>query len=220
MKKTYLSSDIQIKPINGINNIKETSNFFSSSLINIPDTILIDLEDFIWYEDANGEQIYLEHESNPKYYSSSNDKFENHKLYLEPNQSIDKLNSNTSWVMEINTKQLLFNYIYAKLKQNRTFDKLEQEKIEINYNSFLEKFININLLNKYKFEQLDLYIQNIEMKNGIKYKNIWNSNINKIYIYKNYNIIKNDDLLNIQFNQKNSSLYFFEYYYSIKFIRI
>jgi hypothetical protein len=219
MKKTYLSSDNGVKVINGVNNIKENSNYFSSTLINIPDYISIDNEDFIWYEDFNGEQIYIDQESNPIYYSSSNDKLNNHILYLNENQSQDQLNRNTIWNIEINSKQLLFNYIYSKLKQNRTFDKLEQDKLEINYNSFIDKFINNNLLNKFTFDRLDLYLNNIDIKNGIKHNNIWNNNVKNVY--NNYTILSNDgNILKIQFNQEDSSSYFFEYYYNIKFRRI
>lgn len=218
MKKTYISSDISTKVINGINSLKEMSNHFSSVLINIPDDIFINDEDLIWYQDYTGEQIDIEQESNVKHYSSSKDKLDNHILYINPNQS--KFSINTLWDMEINIKQLLFNFIYAKIKQNRTFDKLEQTKLELKYDSFLEKFINLNILTKYKFDKLELYIFNKDIKDGIKYQNVWNKNIDKNNLNTKYTIVSNNDILKIQFNQENSSLYIFEYYYSVKFIRI
>jgi len=222
MKKTYISSDLHIKGVNGLNNIKEKGNFFSTVLINIPDYININDEDFIWYEDFTGEQIDMDQESNTntKYYSSSNDKFNNHRLTIEANQTSGQLSRNTIWNIEINIKQLLFNYIYAKIKQNRTFDKLDKNKLDIEYTSLIEKFINLNILDKFKFEQLDLYLMYVDIKNGVKHKNTWNKNIDKINIYTKYSILSNNDLLKIQFNQEDSSLYLFDYYYSVKFKRI
>lgn len=222
MKKTYITSEFKLNGVNGVNNINEKSNFFSSILINIPDNIEIIHEDFIWYENFNGEQINIDLESNfnPKYYSSSSDKKDNHIIYLKPNQSEEQLNMNAIWYIEINIKQLLFNYIYSRVRQSRTFEGLTQNSIEINYNSFIEKYINLNLTNKFKFDNLQLYIKNVDIKYGIRYKSIWNDNLTSDYLYNKYNILNSGDILKVEFNQENSLLYFNEYYYSLNLKRI
>ncbi len=223
MKKTYISSDFTKNKINGVNTIKEKSNFFSSVIIDISDIIDITENDVIWYENYNSEQIDLDSELNltPNYYSSSDDKNKNHTLTINKSQPNTQKEYNTLWDLEISSSLILFNYIYSLIKQNRTFEGLTNEKFEsINIEIFIKNFIITNILPKYKLSKTELYIKHIDINSNIRYKNIWNNNIEKEFIYNRYTLNSKKDSILLTFNQENSKLFVFEYYYSLFYERI
>lgn len=223
MKKTYISTDFTKKEVNGINSIKEKSNFFSSVILDTPDIIAITENDIIWYENYNNEQVDLDSELNisPSYYSSSEDKNKSHTLIINDNQPNSQKEFNTLWNLEIKSSDILFNYIYSSIKENRTFEGLTNQKFDsININIFIDKFIRKNILPKYKLLNIDLYIKHIDIKNNIRYNNIWNNNIESNFIFEKYTLNKKNNNIELIFNQNNSNLFIFEYYYSLFYERI
>jgi hypothetical protein len=223
MKKTYISSDFLKKEINGVNTIKEKSNFFSSIIIDIPDNIDISDNDIIWYENYNNEQIDLDSELNiePVYYSTSNDKKQNHILKINENQPKSQLEFNTLWDLEIFSTKILFNHIYSLIKQNRTFEGLINQKFDsLDIDIFIEKYIIVNILPKYKLSKVNLFIKHVDIKNNLKYKNIWNSNIENEFIYNKYTLNNKTNSIELTFSQNNSGSFIFEYYYSLFYERI
>lgn len=223
MKKTYISTDFTKKEVNGINSVKEKSNFFSSVILDTPDIIAITENDIIWYENYNNEQVDLDSELNisPSYYSSSEDKNKSHTLIINDNQPNSQKEFNTLWNLEIKSSDILFNYIYSSIKENRTFEGLTNQKFDsININIFIDKFIRKNILPKYKLLNIDLYIKHIDIKNNIRYNNIWNNNIESNFIFEKYTLNKKNNNIELIFNQNNSNLFIFEYYYSLFYERI
>jgi hypothetical protein len=223
MRKTYISSDFKKTPINGVNTIEEKSNFFSTILLDIPDLLEID-DDVIWYDNYNGEQIDLDSEVNltPNYYSVSESKLNNHVLSINQSQTKSQLEYNTLWNLRIDNKIILVDYIFSKIKQSRTFEGLLNIKLDsINIDSYIEEYIIANILPKYELNRIELYINHLDIRNNIRYNNIWNSSIDKKNIYNRYSINSNNsNNIEISFTQNDSSMYIFEYYFSLSYNRI
>ncbi len=229
MRRTYISSEFVNSKINGTFNMVEESNFFGAKMLDVEDSIYIENQNIIYYQQASGEQIDLAIESSlPSYvYSSSSDKESNHKLTLDDSQTSFQKNGNTKWILDIDLKTILENYLFATLKRFRTFEGIENNQtITSDINSSVQKYITSNVTNRYKFKKIDLYIRykDLRSQNVLRYKNIWSSSVisesNKYNKFQT-DLAYDDSKIKIYFNQeKTSSEYTFEYFFNILFEKI
>jgi hypothetical protein len=227
MRRNYMSPEFINNRVNGTLSMLEESNFFSARMLEIEESILIDNIDLLWYQNQNKEQIDISIESSllPYVYSPSQDKIQNLSLKIDPNDTTIGQRRNTRWIFEINVQKILINYLYATLKKFRTFEGVKNGQTVYNdIDVAIINYIKINILNRYKFKQIDLYLVNrdINQEGLIKSKNIWNSNLSNDFLTKNYQTIINSDesVVKLLLLQLNSNEYIFEYYYNILFERI
>lgn len=229
MRRTYISSEYKNDPTNGTYNMVEESNFFGSKMLEIEDSIYLENQNIIYYQKSNGEQIDLSVESSiPSYvYSADSDKNSNHSLIIDESQLNAQKESNTKWIMEIDLRTILSDYLFASLKKYRTFEGMKTEMTRTNdVNSSINTYIRQNVLNRYKYDKIDLYVQyrDLKQQNILRFNNSWNSNvaINSNKLQKIQTEIAFDDSeIKILFNQeKSSTQYSFEYYFNILFIKI
>lgn len=228
MRRTYISPEYNFKKVNGTFNMIEESSYFSSKMLNITDKVFIDNIDILWYQNKSKEQLDLGLESTslPYLYSPSEDKQKNLSLTINNAETPLGLESkNTRWIFEINIKKILTNYLYATLKKYRTFEGVKN--INTLYNDVdiaIINYITNNVINRYRFEKIDLYLsyRSISESNQIKYKNNWNINLGNESLIENYqlNIDSDQSILKLMFLQMNSQEYIFDYYYNISFERI
>lgn len=226
MRRSYMSPEFINNKVNGTLSMIEESNFFSARMLEIEESILIDNIDLLWYQNQNKEQLDLSIESSllPYIYSPSEDKIQNLSLKINPNDTIGQ-RRNTNWIFEINIQKILINYLYATLKKFRTFEGVRNNQtISNDVDVAIINYIKINILSRYKFKQIDLYLVNrdINEEGIIKYKNNWNINLPKESLIKNYQTVLNSDesVVKLLFLHLNSNEYIFEYYYNILFERI
>lgn len=215
MRRNYISPEYHNNIVDGTLNMIEESNFFSSKMLEIEDLITIDSIDLIWYENELKEQLDLSIEStnNPLVYSPSEDKKLNSKLKINKK-------TNTEWILEINSKKILENYLFATLKKFRTFEGLKKYKnISNDVDESIKKYIKSNILNRYKYKNTKLYIDYklISDNDYLLYKNNWNPNINEENIFKDFKTKLIQDKLILTFLQKDNKKYIFDYYYNISF---
>ena len=229
MRRSYISPEYQNKAVYGTLNMIEESTFFGAKMLDIEDSIIIDNQDIIYYQKSNGEQLNNSVETSlpSVIYTISLDKLNNHTLVIDNTQSSYQLDSNTRWVLTIDLKTILTNYLYANLKKYRTFEGISNEMTMFNdVNIAVNNYITSNVLNRYKYKGIDLYVnyQDLRNQNVLRYKNVWTSNI----INPTYKLTKlqsettfDNSSVKITFNQeKPSSTYRFDYYFNILFEKL
>lgn len=229
MRRTYISPEYQNRAVYGTLNMVEESTFFGAKMLEVEDTISIDNQDIIYYQKLNGEQLDFSIESSLSsiVYSSSTSKSDNHTLELDTTQPKYQLDNNTRWIITIDLKTIITDYLYATLKRYRTFEGVRNDMTMFNdINVGIRNYIQFNVLNRYKLKNVDLYVRYQDLRNQslLRYKNNWDNTI----INPTYKLIKfqtetefDGSSIKITFNQeKPSNTYSMDYYFNILFEKI
>lgn len=233
MRRTYISPEYQNRAVYGTLNMVEESTFFGAKMLEVEDSISIDNQDIIYYQKLNGEQLDFSVESSLSsiVYSPGSkdigDKFKNHTLVIDATQPKYQLDNNTRWILTIDLKTIITNYLFATLKKYRTFEGVKNEMTMFNdVNVGVRNYIQSNVLNRYKFKNIELYIRYQDLRNQslLRYKNEWDNSI----INPTYKLIKfqtetefDQSSIKISFNQeKPSNAYSMDYYFNILFEKI
>jgi hypothetical protein len=225
MRRKYITPEYYNNYVTGTLNMLEESNFFGAKMLDIDDRIIINNTDLIWYQLPSNEQLdfTIESTSSPYFYSPSEDKRRGHKLIVEPSQSSYQRERNTKWILEIDSKKILLNYLFATLKKYRTFEGIRNNfTLNRDVDLSIKTYIDKNVSNRYVLDGLDLYLTYKSIINigRLRYENKWNININqRESSFKSFQIEKGD-ITKITFEQINSANFVFDYYYDIKYKRI
>lgn len=229
MRRTYISAEFLNQKTNGTFNMVEEANYFGSKMLEIEDIIYLENQSLIYFQKANGEQIDISSESSldSLLYSAANSKQTNHVLSLDESQSSFQKDNNTTWIIEFDLRTILTEFLFATLKRFRTFEGMKAEMTRTgDVNTAVREYIKFNVLNRYKYKRLDLYIQykDLRKQNVLRYKNTWNVNSQKPenkFVKFQSDLAYDDSKLKIIFNQeKTSKDYTFEYFYNILFEKI
>lgn len=229
MRRSYMSPEYIQTPINGTFNMVEESNFFAAKMLEVEDSIYVSNQNIIYYQRSTGEQIDLAIESSLKtqVYISSDSMYSYQKIYIDESQLDYQKESNTKWIIDVNLKSILSDYLFATLKRYRTFEGIFNNMTKTNdINTSIRDYISSNVMNRYKFSKIDLYIsyKDLRSQNVLKYKNTWNQSIiseSNILKKKQVDLSFDDSNLKILFTQeKPSNLYNFDYYFNILFEKI
>lgn len=229
MRRSYISPEYNNTPVYGTFNMVEESNFFGAKMLEIEDSIYISNQNIIYYQKLTGEQIDLAIESSlPSQVYSASDNIKSHqKIVLDESQLVYQKENNTKWILTINIKDILTDYLFATMKRYRTFEGINNEYTRKNdINTSIKEYISNNVLNRYKFSKIDLYVsyKDLRSQNVLRYKNTWNPNAisdsNKLKKYQT-DLAYDESELKILFTQeKISSQYNFDYYFNILFEKI
>lgn len=229
MRRSYISPEFIYSKVNGTLNMSEQSSFFGSKMIDIDDYIQIKNENIIYYQLSSNEQIDIISENSlpQKVYDTVLDKKLSHALIIDESQSESQKNNNTKWILNIQLRSVLRNYLFSTLKKYRTFEGVKNNMTKYNdVNSSITEYIDLNILNRYKFKSIDMYVSYVDllMLNGLKYNNQYDANIENVNnIFKKIQTETEQDekSMKIYFTQeKNSSLYAFKYYYNLYYEKI
>jgi hypothetical protein len=229
MRKNYISPEFKYNNVYGTFNMKEESSFFGSKMLEIEDSISISDVNLIYYQSIDKSQIDLSSESTirPIVYNVSSDKESNHTIKIDEAQTEYDLNNNTKWIIDINVNDILVNYLFATLKQARTFEGVQNSMTIYNDVDFaIKEYIKNNVLNRYKFSKIELYLKYNDLRNQniLRYKNKWNQNamkdgsiLKKIQTETAYDY----STIKLKFSQEQpSSKYIFDYYFNLFFDKI
>jgi len=229
MRRNYISPEFEHKEVYGTYNMVEESNFFGAKMLEIEDRILIDNQNIIYYQMPNGEQLDLSVENTLQsyVYSASSDKEKNHILTIDPTQTEYTKENLTSWILDLNIKGMLANYLFSELKRWRTFEGIRNNMNYYNdVNSAINNYINFNVIDRYKLSSIDLYLRykDLRSQNLLRYKNAWNSEIvsptNKFTKFQSEMSV-DGGYAKVTFNQQQpSSLYTFEYFFNLYFEKL
>jgi hypothetical protein len=64
MRRSYISPEFKYLTRSGSLNMKETTSFFGSKMLDIEDSIIVDNSNLVYYSNTQGEQISLSLERN------------------------------------------------------------------------------------------------------------------------------------------------------------
>lgn len=231
MRRNYISPEFEYRKVFGTLNMKEESTFFGSKMLEIEDIIELHNQGIIYYQNSNNEQIDLDIERslNPIVYSASDDKKNNHTLVIDEAQSDPQRNNLTKYIMTINLKNILENYIFATLKQYRTFESVKNTMCytkDVNFS--IKEYVIKNVLDRYKFDKVELYMRYVDLRdqNVRRFVNTWytsNDIISSEYLNKKIQTDTEFDQssISVLFNQdKSSQQYSFEYYFKLFWVKL
>lgn len=226
MKKKGISPEYIYESVSGSFNMTEQRSFFGSKMMYIENDIMIDNRDIVYYQQSTGEQLDLTQELNLEsfLYSTSQDKLTNHLFGLDISQTDDEKNNKSKWVLEVDLRKILKNYIYANIKNNRTFELIKNKNTQTrSVNESINKYIDNNIIDRYQYKNIDFFIKYIPLNenNTSQFETNYDSNIesedNK---FSNIRTIFTEDksMVRIFFTQQQDSKeYTFNYYFNISF---
>jgi hypothetical protein len=231
MRRNYISPEFEYKRVFGTLNMKEESTFFGSKMLEIEDSLELHNQGIIYYQNANKEQIDLDIERSlsPIVYSVPDDKKLNHTLVIDDSQSESQRNNLTKYILTINLKTILENFLFSTLKQYRTFDGVRNSMCytkDVNFS--IREYIVKNVTDRYKFDKVELYIKYVDLRdqNVRRFINTWVSTdeiSNSTYLLKKIQTNTEFDESSIQvlFSQeKSSQQYSFEYYFKLFWVKL
>lgn len=229
MRRTYISPEFETREAYGTFNMVEESNFFGAKMLEIEDSVYLFDQNIIYYQRPNGEQLDLSVESSTPaiVYSASIDKNDGHRLYMNESQTEYQKENGTMWTMEINIGAILSNYLFAELKRWRTFEGMRKEMTSYNdANLAIKKYIEFNVLNRYKASRLDLFVKYKDLRGQsiLKFNTKWNpeaateaARLNKFQSETSIDGL----YTKIMFAQQQpGSTYTFDYYFNILFEKV
>jgi len=231
MRRNYISPEFEYRKVFGTLNMKEESTFFGSKMLEIEDIIELHNQGIIYYQNLNNEQIDLDIERSLSQivYSAIDDKKNNHILIIDEAQSDTQRNNLTKYIMTINLKNILENYIFATLKQYRTFEGVKNTMCytrDVNFS--IKEYVIKNVLDRYKFDKVELYMRYVDLRdqNVRRFVNTWytsNDIISSEYLNKKIQTDTEFDQssISVLFNQdKSSQQYSFEYYFKLFWVKL
>jgi hypothetical protein len=238
MKSNMILKKYRTTDVKGTFNLRELSTFFGSKLIEIEDKIQINGLTIQYYQRASdGFQFYdlatLGGTESIFTLNLNELKAENHVVELFQQTEINLLN-NTRWRFTIDLTKILTEYLFARLKERRTFKAIQSEDLfQKVINSAIYNYIDYNIIDRYRFTSIDFYVaysnilttQKVASSVKLQYDPQWNLNVKKNNnLVNNLNIVSNNDNLgNLVFNYnqiKPSTDYRFDYYFELHFEKL
>lgn len=229
MRRSYISPEYNNTSIYGTFNMIEESNFFGSKMLEVEDSIYITDQNIIYYQKSTGEQIDLAIESSlPTLVYSASDNMKSHQSIIIDDTQLDyQRENNTKWIINIELKSILTDYLFATMKRYRTFEGISNSYTRTNdINTSIRDYISNNVLNRYKLSRLDLYVSYTDLRsqNVLRYKNNWKSTAatdSNLLKKKQIDLAFDESSLKVLFTQeKPATMYNFDYYFNILFERI
>lgn len=226
MRRTYISPEFEYTKVFGTYNMKEESSFFGSKMLEIEDSIEVHNIGIIYYQAGTKEQLDFEIESSlsPIIYSASDDKNQNHTLVIDDTQQQYQRESKTRYVLTIDLKTIITNFLFATLKQARTFEGVRNSMVANGDIDFaIREYITKNVYDRYVFDKIELYVRYIDLRlqNTRRFINTWNPNE---VIIKEGKLLRdiqtqiefdNSKLVGIFSQEESSQQYSFEYYFKL-----
>ena len=238
MKSDLIITRFKTEPVIGTKSSFDPKTFFGSKMIDIEDEIIIDESNIQYSEtqntgntNSNGYQYYNDIDFLEKILlvelTETKDKF--HNIILLSQTTID-LQNNTNWNILISWKDILSEYLFYRLKEARTFKSIKYtDVLSENINLFINKYIEVNILNRYQFSALNLYIEYLELDDDDinKDPNLLFNPVFTTDVKKDENLITNvnatvfDTIINVNYKQTESSQNkMFNYYFDLVITKI
>jgi len=231
MRRSYISPEFEYNRVFGTLNMKEESSFFGSKMLEIEDSLELHNQGIVYFQNLLNEQLDLDVEktSNPIIYLVGDDKKTNHTLVLDDSQNDFQKNGLTKYIITIDLKAILENYLFAILKQYRTFEGVRNSMCSTkDVNFSIRNYITKNVVDRYKFDKIELYVryQDLRDQNLRRYSNVWASDESiSVKEYLNSKVQTDTEFdfssIRVLFNQEKSSQeYNFEYYFKLFWVKL
>jgi hypothetical protein len=159
MRKSFLTKEYSIEPLNGTFNMKEQRAFFSSKILEIEDEMYVDNNNINWTESSDKTQGIRLEDINQSF-NTELVKSTNHSLRFFPNQTEQQKKEFTRWEFKFNVREIITQYLFAQLKTNRTFEGIDNNKtLKNNIDTAINTYIKDNVYPRIKFFNIVLYVQ-------------------------------------------------------------
>jgi hypothetical protein len=185
MRRSYISPEFDYSRVYGTLNMREESSIFGSKMLEIEDSLLINNQSLVYFQSLKREQIDLSIESSltPVSYNAGEDKLLNHTLIIDPSQGVTQKDTTTKYILSIDLKNILTNYIFSTIKSFRTFEGVKNEMTIFNDVDFaIRDYIIKNVLDRYALKRVDLYLRFKDITNQgvLRYDNVWAGSKSKV----------------------------------------
>lgn len=228
MRKKGISPEYIYIPVPGSLNMHESRSFLGSKMMYTEDSVYLDSRDIVYYQQSNGEQIDLTQELNLDtiLYSITTDKSNNSQFGMDPDQSEQEMENKTKWVMEVDLREILKNYVYANIKNNRTFEGVRNQDTQYkSVNEAIYKYIDNNIIDRYEYSNIEFFVKYIELNENSsnRFQTNYDPSIEEENnVFTDIRIVFTEDksMARIYFTQQEDSKeYTFDYYFNIIFIK-
>ena len=129
--------------------------------------------------------------------------------------------------MDVNLQSILTDYVFAELKNNRTFEGVRSNMTIYNdVNIAVRDYVEQNVLNRYKLSRFDLFIKYVDLRgqNVRRFQNVWDSNVaTDEYSNRKFQTVTDYNQRNVRvtFSQEKPSTQFkFDYFFNLFFEKI
>jgi len=248
MKDDLMLKKYKTENVYGTFNLLEENTFFGSKIMDIEDEIPIEKNSIKYYQvfdytnnpiltKKNGYQFYNynSYEEHLFVLNINNLKIENHTISKAQQSEIDE-KLNTKWNLLIDQKSILREYLFARIKEARTFKAIYYNNLaNKNINESIYDYIDLNLLDRYEFSHINFYVKYIDIRENLTNNNIIlkqydptfdiDMNLDKYYV-SNINIETENNVnilpkLKVKYNQTMPSTENkFNYYFNLYFRKI
>lgn len=241
MKSNLMLKKFNVNTVPGTMNQQELRTFFGGKIIYSEDNIYIN-DDSINFSQVIGEYDngyqYFDNTTIPEswetqFYENLTDLKANNQKISYFNQTSSELNNNTRWQITINGSNILKDYLFFKIKEQRVFKLIHANEVySNNINNAIYEYITYNIFSRYRLDKVDFYVSYYDIKKQTIYDNImlqYNPKFDHSVYTKenltNMNVFGYDpykfDTITVQYNQsKPSDQYSFNYYFDLNFTKI
>lgn len=229
MRRNYISPEFVYEKVHGTFNMKEQGSFFGSKMLSIENSISIGNESIVYYQNGAGEQLDFDSERffPSLVFNTVDEKSKTHVLFLDDSQSEYQKDGNTKWILDIQMKTVLKDYLVAVLKKWRTFEGVANSMtINNNVSTSINEYVVTNLLGRYKFSKIEFYLKSVDLKtsNALRFANVFDSSIESQDCLFSKVEVQSDlqeSNIRLKFGQPGpSTQYCFKYYYNLFFEKI
>jgi hypothetical protein len=159
----------------------------------------------------------------------------NNHTIIKQQQSESDEKYNTKWTIEIDIKNILIEYLFAKIKERRTFKSVKYTNLmNKDINNSIYDYIKINLLDRFKFNYLEFYSKYTNIKDNTIYQKTlkqfdpqYKSDIELLENKDNSVNVQIDNFIDPlapvtinYFQKKPSTEWKFDYYFNIHYLKI
>lgn len=243
MKSNLILKKFDTDSVPGTMNIYDLRTFFGGKVAFIEDNISINSDAIEFSYVYGGKQTgyqYYDNENVPEawetdYIENLTDLKDNKHSISLLNQTALDLNTNTRWKIEISARDILRDYLFFKFRESRVFQVIKYNEVyNKGLNSTIYNYIDNNIINNYKFDNMEYYVKysNIPKNQSIKRNILLKFEPNfteEVYIednkISNFNVVNLDEyafdkIIINYFQIKPSNVYKFDYYFNLNFIKI
>jgi hypothetical protein len=229
MRRNYISPEFQYDQVYGTFKMSEDSAFFGSKMLEIEDSIDILSDNLVYNQLSTNEQIDESTEKNlPEIvYDATVDKGVNHKIELDLNQTDAQKKTQAKWILTIELKTIINNYIFATLKKYRTFEGVRNSIVlSNNVDIAIYDYINRNVYSRYKLLRVEFFILPVDLcgDGTLQYSNEFDqfieSDANKITDFQTQTSSDGSEIRLLFAQKKNAEEFSFKYYFNLYFEKL
>jgi hypothetical protein len=241
MKGNLILKKFSVNSVPGTMNQNELRTFFGGKVLYSENKIYINDGSIPFSQvttDYNYGYQYYDFDTMPEIWETSffenlsDLKLNQHTISLF-SQTSTNISDNTRWKISVNGTNILKEYLFFKIKEQRIFKAINAKDVySNNINKAIYEYISYNLLKRYRLEQVAFFVKYYDIKNQNLYNDIilqndpkFNPSINENENLTNITVIGYDpykfDNIIIQYNQsKPLNQYRFDYYFNLIFTKI